>query len=155
MVKEKKKDNKESRHAYKKKTAWEILSKEQIKKAFKFSDDYKKFLNEAKTERESIIFIQNAAKKANKWLEVASLISAPRRNITSINLSSINKQAKEGDMVVVPGKVLSTGRLDKQLKISAFEFSDSAKQKIRASGGKAIELESLIKTSEKNMRILK
>lgn len=66
MVKEKKKDNKESRHAYKKKTAWEILSKEQIKRAFKFSDDYKKFLNEAKTERESIIFIQNAAKKANK-----------------------------------------------------------------------------------------
>jgi len=66
MAKEKKKDNKESRYAYKKKSAWEILSKEQIKKAFTFSENYKKFLNEAKTERESINFIQNAAKKAKK-----------------------------------------------------------------------------------------
>ncbi len=70
MVKEKKKDDKESKYAYKKKSAWEILSKEQIKKAFDFSEDYKKFLNEAKTERESIVFIENTAKKAKKKIFV-------------------------------------------------------------------------------------
>ncbi len=46
------------------------LTKEQIKKAFAFSENYKKFLNEAKTERESINFIQNAAKKAKKKIFV-------------------------------------------------------------------------------------
>ena len=51
MPKEKKKkDNKVSKHAYKKKTAWEIFTKPQIKKAYDFCEDYKKFLNVAKTE---------------------------------------------------------------------------------------------------------
>jgi aspartyl aminopeptidase len=70
MVKEKKKEDKESKYAYKKKSAWEILSKEQIKKAFTFSEEYKKFLDIAKTEREAIIFIENTAKKAKKKIFV-------------------------------------------------------------------------------------
>ena len=35
----KKKDKKESKYAYKKKTAWEIFSKQQIKKAYDFCED--------------------------------------------------------------------------------------------------------------------
>ena len=63
---EKKKESKESKHAYKKKTAWEKLSKVQIKKAFDFCEDYKKFLNDAKTEREAISYISVNAKKPGK-----------------------------------------------------------------------------------------
>lgn len=64
--KEKKKDSKESKFAYKKKNAWEIFNKDQIKKSFDFCADYKKFLDSAKTEREAITFINNSAKKAKK-----------------------------------------------------------------------------------------
>jgi len=66
MAKKKAKEDKESKFAYKKKTAWEILTKDQIKKAFDFCEDYKKFLDNAKTERESIKLISSAAKKAKK-----------------------------------------------------------------------------------------
>ena len=62
----KKKDNKESKFAYKKKTAWEIFTKEQINKSFDFCIDYKKFLDSAKTERETISFIDNSANKSKK-----------------------------------------------------------------------------------------
>ena len=49
MAKEKKKDDKESKYAYKKKSAWETLSKTQIKEAFTFCEKYKTFINKAKT----------------------------------------------------------------------------------------------------------
>ncbi|PNX45860.1 MAG: aminopeptidase [Thermoplasmata archaeon M9B1D] len=62
----KKKDNKESKFVYKKKTAWEIFTNEQIKKSFDFCIDYKKFLDCAKTERETISFINNSANKSKK-----------------------------------------------------------------------------------------
>jgi len=68
--KKKKKDNKESKYAYKKKTAWETFSKDQINKSFAFCNGYKKFLDDAKTEREAIIFIETAAKKAKKKIFV-------------------------------------------------------------------------------------
>ena len=66
MSKEKKKDNKKSKYAYKKKSAWETLSKTQIKQAFEFCKKYKDFLNLAKTEREAISFVADAAKKSKK-----------------------------------------------------------------------------------------
>ena len=48
MAKKDIKKDKESKYAYKKKSAWEIFSKDKIKKSFDFCDGYKKFLNDAK-----------------------------------------------------------------------------------------------------------
>jgi len=71
--KSKKKDSKkekESKYAYKKKTAWEIFSKAQIKNAFDFCEDYKKFLDSAKTEREAIQKINDIAKSGKKKIKI-------------------------------------------------------------------------------------
>ena len=57
---------KESKHAYKRKLAHEILTNDQIKKAFNFAEEYKKFLNESKTEREAVDSIKKLAKKYKK-----------------------------------------------------------------------------------------
>ena len=62
------KKSKESKYAYKKKSAWEILTKEQIKNAFDFCKGYKKFLDDAKTEREAIQKIEEVAKKGKKTI---------------------------------------------------------------------------------------
>ena len=71
MAKKKsKKKEKESKFAYKKKSAWDILSKNQIKNAFNFCEDYKKFLNEAKTEREAVNKISETAKLNNKKIKI-------------------------------------------------------------------------------------
>lgn len=66
MTEKKDKDKKESKYVYKKKTAWEIFTKNQVKKAFDFCENYKKFLNTVKTEREAISFIKDAAEKSKK-----------------------------------------------------------------------------------------
>jgi len=60
----------ESKYAHKKKSAWELFSKEQITNAFEFSEGYKTFLNEAKTEREAVHKIVDAAKKEKKKIVV-------------------------------------------------------------------------------------
>ncbi len=65
-----KKKDKESKYAYKKKTAWEIFSKVQIKNSFDFCEDYKKFLDSAKTEREAIKRINEIAKAGKKKIIV-------------------------------------------------------------------------------------
>ncbi|MCX6663798.1 MAG: aminopeptidase [Euryarchaeota archaeon] len=60
----------ESKYAYKKKSAWELFSKAQITSAFAFAEGYKTFLNEAKTEREAVHKIIDAAKKEKKKIVV-------------------------------------------------------------------------------------
>lgn len=66
MAKKDDKKQKESKYAYKKKSAWEIFTNDQIKKAYDFCKDYKIFLNEAKTEREAVTQISKQAKAKNK-----------------------------------------------------------------------------------------
>ena len=70
VEKDSKKKEKESKFAYKKKSAWNILTKDQIKNAFTFCEDYKKFLNEVKTEREAVNKISETAKLSNKKTKI-------------------------------------------------------------------------------------
>ena len=65
-----KKEAKESKYAYKKKSAWEIFTKDQIKKSFDFCVDYKGFLNSAKTEREAVQKISQIAKAGKKKIKI-------------------------------------------------------------------------------------
>jgi len=71
------------------------------------------------------------AKKHIKWISVASLLSAPRRKKISVNLDKIDKQTKEGDTIVVPGKVLGNGDVSKKLRIVALSFSEEARKKLK------------------------
>jgi aspartyl aminopeptidase len=93
MAGKKEKKEKESKYAYKKKSAWEIFDKNKIKNSFRFCDDYKKFLNDVKTEREAINKINNMAKKAKKKIivnkEKAALIISPGKKPISEGLRII------------------------------------------------------------------
>jgi large subunit ribosomal protein L18e len=71
-----------------------------------------------------------AGKKQEAWNEIAGILSSPRRNKICINLEQINKDAKAGEIVVVPGKVLSQGDIDKKIKVVAFSFSEKAREKL-------------------------
>lgn len=81
--------------------------------------------------RETIIL----AKKKDAWVSIAERLSAPRRRRPQVNLDRVAEAAQEGKTIVVPGKVLSQGFLDKKVKIVALAFSDAAKQKILAAQG--------------------
>ncbi len=71
-----------------------------------------------------------ACKKNLKWIEVASVLASLSKNKAILNLDYVNKNAKEGDIIVVPGKVLSMGELDKKIKVVALNASKTAVEKI-------------------------
>ena len=51
---------------------------------------------------------------------------------------------KNGEVIVVPGKVLGSGEMDHRLTVCAFSISEMAAKKITGVGGKVITLNELI-----------
>lgn len=90
------------------------------------------------------------------WRRVANDLEKPTRQRRVVNLSSINRHTKENEVVVVPGKVLGTGSLEHKLTISAFQFSGSAREKIKKTGGSIVSLLDLSRQNPKgkDIRIL-
>jgi large subunit ribosomal protein L18e len=88
-----------------------------------------------------------AAKKKNEWLEVASVLSSPRRNRGSFNLEDIDTEAKDKEIVIIPGKVLSQGELNKKVKIAALSFSEKAREKLLKA---KIEMSSILEEIKQN-----
>jgi len=91
--------------------------------------------------------------KVALWKQLASDLEKSSRRRRIVNLSKINLYTKENETIVVPGKVLGSGVLDHKVTISAYQFSDSAKEKITKAGAKMIPLNELIKESPKGKRI--
>ena len=78
------------------------------------------------------------------WQRVASELAKPRRKKVEVNLSKIEQYAKPGTIILVPGKVLGSGNLTKNVKVVAFGFSESARKLISASGSQALTIEELL-----------
>lgn len=108
--------------------------------------------------RKLIDELHSAARKnkAGVWEAVAERLEKPTRRRVEVNLSKINRYAKEGEMIIVPGKVLGGGFLEKKVTIAAFSFSESALEKIKASGSRAITISEALREnpSGKNTRII-
>lgn len=109
-----------------------------------------------KTNPELVQTIIEAKKKKN-WLEVAGILSSPRLNKINVNLTLLNKEAKEGETIIVPGKVLAEGELNKKIKIAAFGFSEKAKEKILKAKGETLSISEEIKKNPdaKGVKIIK
>ncbi|BAN90564.1 50S ribosomal protein L18e [Aeropyrum camini] len=98
--------------------------------------------------------LRRAARRnsAPVWRRVAELLERPRRRRAEVNLSKINRYASDGEMVVVPGKVLGTGSLEKKVTVAALSFSLQALVKIRLSGSRAITLEQAVRENPRGSR---
>ena len=94
--------------------------------------------------------------EVNLWKRIALDLEKPTRQRREVNLSKINRYAKDNEVIVVPGKVLGSGMLEHKLTISAYQFSEQAKDKIQKSGAKIISLLELSKEKPdgKGIRIL-
>ncbi len=82
---------------------------------------------------------------ANIWRRVANDLEKSTRQRRIVNLSSISRYTKANEIVVVPGKVLGAGDLQHKITISAFQFSNGAKEKIEKVGAKIVPLLELSK----------
>ncbi|MFB6353399.1 MAG: 50S ribosomal protein L18e [Halobacteriales archaeon] len=81
---------------------------------------------------------------ADVWMAVASRLEKPRRTHAEVNLGRIDRYARDGETVVVPGKVLGSGVVRAGYTVAAVDFSSSAAEKIRRADGEAISLEEAI-----------
>ena len=97
---------------------------------------------ERKTNPELVETISLA--KKNNQLELAKKLSSSTKNQSKINLDDLNK-LKESKIIVV-GKVLGKGQIERKVEVAALGFSESAESKLKKSGSKIM----LIKDAVKN-----
>ena len=86
-------------------------------------------------------------------LRIARDLGRSTRQRRIVNLSRINRHSKDGETVVVPGKVLAAGELSHPVTIAAWKFSEQALDKIRKSKSKAIKIPELVAGELEGKRI--
>lgn len=94
--------------------------------------------------------IRDLKKMSNKtgvpmYKAVAVKLSSPASQRSEVNLSKLDKVVLEGETVIVPGKILGTGLLNKKITIIGFSASENAKVKINKAGSKFIEIKDYLK----------
>lgn len=70
-------------------------------------------------------------KKANIWRRIADELNKSTRRMREVNIEKINRVTKEGETIIVPGKVLGEGEIKHKISVAAYKFSESAKSKLK------------------------
>lgn len=95
----------------------------------------------------NIVWALRKAFKKNKtsiWRSLEHEISKARSIRREVNISRLSSVTKNGEVIVVPGKVLGSGEMDHKLTVCAFFISNMAAKKITDVGGRVITLNELI-----------
>jgi LSU ribosomal protein L18AE len=92
-------------------------------------------------------FLRKAAvaNSANIWRTIAEYVEKPRRQRVVVNVGKLNHVANDGDVVVVPGKLLGGGRLSKKVVVAAVKVSPKAAQKVIEAGGEVLTIPELVR----------
>ena len=98
-----------------------------------------------KTNPKLVATIQLA--KKNNFLDLAKNLSKPTRQQSKISLEDLNK-IKENKVLVI-GKVLGQGNIEKKILIAALGFSKQAKEKLKKSGSEIKTFKQMIEENEK------
>ena len=85
--------------------------------------------------------------------KLAIKLEKPCRNQAEVSLSHINKHTVEGETVVIPGKVLSDGKLDHKVTIAALGFTKNAEAKIEKFGSEALSIAELAEANPKGSNV--
>jgi len=99
------------------------------------------------------LYTEGVKHKASVWRAVAEDLNRPRRTISEVNLTSLEKYAQPKETLVVPGVVLSSGQIKKHVTIAALRFSGKAKEKIEKAGGKCLSIDELYEKNPKGKGI--
>ncbi len=91
------------------------------------------------------------------WRDIASRLNSSRCHYAAVNLGKLDRFVGDGETVVIPGTLLSSGVLHKKIKISALNASEKAIEKLSESGSEFIELRELAKENPKgtDLKIIK
>lgn len=92
-----------------------------------------------------------------KNAEYAKHLAMPIKKWAELNLDQIDRATKDGDSVFIPGKVLSSGKISKKIKIVAWKASEKAVEKMNEAKVDFVLISEEIKKNPelKNLRLLK
>ena len=98
----------------------------------------------------------SVSNEAPIWRAISKKLGNSRKNRPSVNLSQINRFTKEGDIVIVPGKVLSSGHVSHKITIAAWKYSETALMKLGEAESTVVSIRELVNTNPKgtNIRII-
>lgn len=107
---------------------------------------------------ELIGLIQELKKKSREkqseiWHYLAERLSASKRSRIAVNVSQLNRNTKEGDIVAVPGKVLGAGKANHPITVAAFDFSERAQSKILQAKGNCLSIRDLMEKNPKGNNV--
>ena len=86
--------------------------------------------------------------KKNNLKELASAISCPAKRQSKVNVSRLN--TIKADVVIIPGKVLSTGEINRKMTVYALGFSKVAEEKLKKAG---CEYKTILEALKKNPKL--
>jgi len=96
--------------------------------------------------RETIVLLerQGRKQKAPVWRQASKSLAAGSSRGVEVNVGHISRCYDTSDFVLVPGKVLGSGKVDKKLVVAAYSFSSAARRKISDAGGQAVGIRDLV-----------
>ena len=100
---------------------------------------------------------ESREKQTGIWLDIADYLSKTRSQRISVNLSTVNRNTKRNDVVVIPGKLLGSGTIDHAVTVASFSVSEKAKEKLVATKAKYLSIPELLEKNPKgaNVRIIR
>ncbi len=87
------------------------------------------------------------------WKDIAKRLEKPSGRWAEVNVDKIERIAKKNEMIIVPGKMLGTGIINKPVTVAAFRFSKDAEKKIQDAGGAVLSIIELVDKNPKGKDI--
>jgi large subunit ribosomal protein L18e len=91
--------------------------------------------------------------EAPVWRDIALRLEGPMRHWAEVNVGKINRYASENEIVVIPGKLLGAGEIEKKVTVAAYRSSGQAKEKIEKAGGRSMSIEELTVQNPKGSKV--
>lgn len=96
--------------------------------------------------REWLAALEKARQDKRKpvYDRIHELVAVPSRRRVSVDVYKISSSTKEGDTVVVPGKVLGVGAMSHSVSIAALGFSASALKSLKDANCRIITIKDVL-----------
>jgi large subunit ribosomal protein L18e len=91
--------------------------------------------------------------EAPVWRDIALRLEGPSSRWAEVNISKLDRYTRDGDTVVIPGKLLGAGEIAKKVTVAAFKASGQARTKIAKAGGRSLTIEELVASNPSGSKV--
>lgn len=87
------------------------------------------------------------------WKRIATDLEKPSRQRRIVNLTKLNENVEEGDVIIIPGKILGDGEFNKKVTVAAYQFSDAAVEKLNSTKSTLLNIAELMQKNPKGQKV--